>query len=185
MSEPTIQKKNMRTLVIEKRLSAPGSLFRTYLVNDLLLNKKFAIKRLSKSLMLKIYSVDDIKQRLKLISSLKHPCLSSFTNYFQESMNIVTIHEYHERTLFDELQKGERLTEELAFFGFLQILQAVTYLHSNKIYHGLINLDDVMIGKNGQLLLSGFEWPELFEQKRSQLGKRSTSFYLVKVMFNS
>mmetsp|Transcript_28328 Transcript_28328/g.25030 ORF Transcript_28328/g.25030 Transcript_28328/m.25030 type:complete len:220 (+) Transcript_28328:185-844(+) len=58
--------------------------------------------------------------------------------------------------LFDLIFQTGRLSEEMARFYFLQLCDALGYIHGKGIYHSDIKLSNVLLDKNYNLKLSDF-----------------------------
>jgi NIMA (never in mitosis gene a)-related kinase len=136
-----------------------------YLVKDLSNNKYYAMKRI-------IIDEKNEKQNAKnqneidIFKSLKHPNLIQYVNSFIHSRKskkakFCIIMEYADdgdlfKVVKDHLKANQKIKEEQIWKWFLQICQAIRYIHSKKIIHRDIKCQNIFLLKNGQIKLGDF-----------------------------
>ena len=148
-----------------------GSYGRVYLVTNKFNNKKYALKVINKNKLMQIYSDCRLVQNeVEIHSKLNHPNIIRLYNMKETENEIQILLEYAEKgSLFDLIQKTNGLDELKAFEYFIQIVNAVYFLHQNNIIHRDIKPENILIDKNNALKLCDFGWA-----KELNVNKRAT-----------
>ena len=88
------------------------------------------------SLKTKNFGMRDIQNEISIHSKLNHPNIIKLIGNFKTEDDVYLVLEYAEKGSFhDFLVKRKKLSEREALSYFLQIIDAVEYLHKNKILH--------------------------------------------------
>lgn len=139
------------------------------------------------------YALNKVK---KLMFLEKHENIISYLDSYQEVNKILFIMDYHYgNTLKEriELQLNKRIhstnnniktcnfSETLIWYWFLNILNALCYLHNNEIYHGDIKPDNLFIdSRTGALKIGNFSLDKLDENYFKMLNVRNYTSLLYK-----
>ena len=156
--------------IFPKQLGS-GSFGRVYLVSHNDLKSLFALKVIDKrKLMVSYGKLDIIYNEINIHSKLAHENIIKLYNVHEDNENINIIMEYAENGNLYELISKEKngLTEAKAFDYFIQVVNAVYYLHNNNIIHRDIKPENILIGNDNKIKLCDFGWAkELTLENRS------------------
>ena len=156
--------------IFPKQLGS-GSFGRVYLVSHNETKKLFALKIIDKrKLMVSYGKLDIIYNEINIHSKLDHENIIKLHNVHEDNDNINIIMEYAENWNLYELISKEKtgLNESKAFDYFIQVVNAVYYLHNNNIIHRDIKPENILIGANDKIKLCDFGWAkELTLENRS------------------
>ena len=147
-----------------------GSFGRVYLVKDNLSEKQYALKVINKRKLLQTYgNCKLIHNEIDIHSKLNHPNIIRLYNVSENDEEINILLEYAKNgSLFSLIQKEKGFSEHRAYKYFIQIVNAVYFLHQNNIIHRDIKPENILIGENDLLKLCDFGWAkELTMNKRS------------------
>ena len=165
---------NNFTKVIEdifpKQLGS-GSFGRVFLVSHNETQKLFALKVIDKRKLLMSYGkLDIIYNEINIHSKLDHENIIKLYNYNEDDENINIIMEYAPNgNLYNLITKEKAgFSEYKAFEYFIQVVNAVYYLHNNNIIHRDIKPENILIGEDNKIKLCDFGWAkELSLENRS------------------
>ena len=156
--------------IFPKQLGS-GSFGRVYLVSHKETKKLFALKVIDKrKLMVSYGKLDIIYNEINIHSKLAHENIIKLYNVHEDNENINIIMEYAENgNLFELISKEKNgLEESKAFDYFIQVVNAVYYLHNNNIIHRDIKPENILIGNDNKIKLCDFGWAkELTLENRS------------------
>ena len=147
-----------------------GSFGRVYLVTHNITKKKYALKVMNKHKLIQTYgNCDLIHNEIDIHSKLNHPNIIRLYNVLETEEEINILLEYAENgSLYSLIQKENGLSENRAYKYFIQIVNAVYFLHQNNIIHRDIKPENILIGENDTLKLCDFGWAkELTVNNRS------------------
>ncbi len=150
-----------------------GSYGRVYLIKHNKTNEEYALKVIDKKKLMQMYGrIDIIKNEINIHSKLSHENIIRLYNVYEDENSINLILEYAKNgNLYELLSQPENkkgLDEQRAFDYFIQVVNAVYYLHQNNIIHRDIKPENILIGKKGLLKLCDFGWAkELTLENRS------------------
>ena len=147
-----------------------GSFGRVYLVTHNITEKKYALKVMNKHKLMQTYGTCQlIYNEIGIHSKLNHPNIIKLYNVSETDEEINILLEYAENgTLYSLIQKEKGFSEHKAFKYFIQIVNAVYFLHQNNIIHRDIKPENILVGENGLLKLCDFGWAkELTMNNRS------------------
>lgn len=101
----------------------------------------------------------DLMREVEIHKRLKHVNIIRLINYFEDRENLYLILEYASRgSLFHLIKKKRHLTEDEAFFFFVQACAGIYFLHSIGLIHRDIKPENMLIGKNHTLKICDFGW---------------------------
>ena len=156
--------------IFPKQLGS-GSFGRVYLVSHNDSKKLFALRVIDKrKLMVSYGKLDIIYNEINIHSKLAHENIIKLYNVHEDNENINIIMEYAEKgNLFQLISKEKTgLDESKAFEYFIQVVNAVYYLHINNIIHRDIKPENILIGNDNKIKLCDFGWAkELTLENRS------------------
>ena len=156
--------------IFPKQLGS-GSFGRVYLVSHNDSKKLFALKVIDKrKLMISYGKLDIIYNEINIHSKLSHENIIKLYNIHEDNESINIIMEYAEKgNLFQLISKEKSgLDESKAFDYFIQVVNAVYYLHNNNIIHRDIKPENILIGNDNKIKLCDFGWAkELTLENRS------------------
>ena len=147
-----------------------GSYGHVYLVTHNITKKKFALKVINKHRIMQAYgNCDLIHNEKEIHSKLNHPNIIKLYNYFETEEEINFLLEYAEGgNLYSLIRKEKGFSENVAYKYFIQIVNAVYFLHRNNIIHRDIKPENILLGDNDLLKLCDFGWAkELTVNNRS------------------
>ena len=88
---------------------------------------------------------------IKILKKLEHPNIMKIYEYFDDSKNIYIVSEFCDQgDLLGKMNKLGSMSELVVKFLMGQILNAVSYLHDNDVFHGDIKLENVMLYKTSK-----------------------------------
>ena len=148
-----------------------GSFGRVYLVRHKENKKYCAIKEIDKKKYKQIYgNCNLLYNEISIHSRLVHNNIIRLYNIYEDNEKIYLIMEYAVNgNLFEKIKESKKgLSEKIAFKYFIQMVNAIYYLHQNNIIHRDIKPENILIGKNNVLKLADFGWSKEIEfEKRS------------------
>ena len=107
-----------------------------------------AMKIIPKSIIKEDENGRQLIDEIDILKSLEHPNIMKIYECFNDNENVYIISEYcNEGDLLGKMEKMHSMNEIVVKFLMGQILNAISYLHSNKVIHGDIKLENVMLYK--------------------------------------
>ena len=156
--------------IFPKQLGS-GSFGRVFLVTHNETKDYYALKVIDKRKLLMSYGkLDIIYNEINIHSKLDHENIIKLYNVHEDNESIYIVLEYAENgNLFEMITKEKNgLSEYSAFEYFIQVVNAVYYLHNNNIIHRDIKPENILIGKDNKIKLCDFGWAkELTLENRS------------------
>ena len=148
-----------------------GSFGRVYLVTHNITKKKYALKVINKHKVIQSYgNCDLIHNEIDIHSKLNHPNIIKLYNMLETEEEINILLEYAQNgSLYSLIKQENGFPENEAYKYFIQIVNAVYFLHQNNIIHRDIKPENILIGDNDLLKLCDFGWA-----KKITVNNRST-----------
>ena len=88
---------------------------------------------------------------IRILKKLEHPNIMKIYEYFDDSKNIYIVSELCDQgDLLGKMNKLGSMSEVVVKFLMGQILNALSYLHDNGVFHGDIKLENVMLYKTSK-----------------------------------
>lgn len=119
--------------------------------------KLFAAKTVAKA------SITQEKTRSKLLTeisihrSVRHPNIIRFVDCFEDDTNVYILLEYcSNQSLMELIRKRKRLTEPEVRYFTVQIIGAVSYLHSKRVLHRDLKLGNIMLDESMDIKIGDF-----------------------------
>ena len=153
------------------RMIGQGAFGKVNLGLNVLTGRIVAIKSLNKQNLEKnnenkkkiLYEVD-------LMKKLNHPNITKILELFESDKYFLIIMEYiNGGNLFSFVKKRRKINEKTAKFLFRQIIQGIKYIHSNKIVHRDIKLENILIDLNNNIKICDFGIGKILEKKNQIL----------------
>jgi len=121
-------------------------------------NKKTirAMKIISKKNILKGQS-NKLFEEIEILRRLEHPNIMKIYEYFIDDKNIYIITEFCDQgDLLGKMKKLYSMSELVVKYLMGQILDALAYLHDNRVFHGDIKLENIMLYKTSRKKIKRF-----------------------------
>lgn len=103
-------------------------------------------------------------REISLLKKLDHPNIIKIEDIFITQTEITTLTEYFPKILFDELLFFRRNPEKIKIAA-KQLLQAVAYIHSNKILHRDLKTSNIYLRKDNTLVVADFNHSRIYSEK--------------------
>lgn len=117
----------------------------------------FALKIISKSTIQNKNM--DLMREVKIHKRLKHDNIIRLINYFEDEKNLYLILEYASKgSLFHLIKKKRHLTEDEAFFFFVQACAGIYFLHTLGLIHRDIKPENMLLASRHTLKICDFGW---------------------------
>ena len=142
------------------RILGSGSYGQVYLCINRINKKYYAIKHMDKSRLHKaLKTLAGIYTEIDLQSRISHPNIVQLL-YVQESktaFDLVMECAFY-GSLFDFIRKNKCLSEEISFKYFIQVVNAIYFLHQNDLIHRDIKPENLLLYDNNIVKLCDFGW---------------------------
>lgn len=121
-------------------------------------NKKiFAGKVFVKSDIIKQKRAQKLVSEIKIHKSLHHPHIVALEHFFEDSNNVYILLEMcQNQTLHELLKRRKRLTELEVQCYIVQLIDALKYIHSNKVIHRDLKLSNLFLTDKMELKVGDF-----------------------------
>ena len=137
-----------------------GGYGKIYLAKNKKDNKEYAIKYVSKEKMKSVgvdYSI--IKREIDIHIRITHPMIIKLYSYLEDRYNFYLAMEYAKKgSLYQLIQQKKGMSENEAFFYFIQVASAIYFLHENGYAHRDIKPENILLDENGGIKLCDFGW---------------------------
>ena len=139
------------------KLLGKGGFARCYEFTSLETGKRFAVKVVPKITLKKARSKQKLMSEIKIHRTAKQPNIVNFEHFFEDSENVYILLELcPNQTLSEMVRRRKRLTELEVQCYLLQIVEALKYLHSNKIIHRDLKLGNLFLSERMEIKLGDF-----------------------------
>src|SRR5437764_9594609 len=137
------------------RLLGRGGFAEVYLGQHLYLNKQAALKVLQ--IALNEEDVERFVKEAQILASLNHPHIVRVLDFAVENGTPFLVMEYAlNGTLRQRHPHGSPLPTETVVFYVRQVASALQYAHDQHLVHRDIKPENMLLGSNGEVLLSDF-----------------------------
>jgi len=145
-----------------------GTYGKVKLATHLATNEKVAIKIIDKSRLIHDGDNDRILNEMKILTKLDHPnILKAFEVFEEEKFYYIVMERPAKGDLFNYICSKGRLSMDEASFIYYQIVNAIQYLHKNKIVHRDMKPENIMLTKDMIVKIGDFGLSKYF--KRSDI----------------
>ena len=137
-----------------------GGYGKLYLSKNIIDNKEYAIKYISKKKMKEVgVDISVIKREIDIHIRINHPHIIKLVSYFEDRNNFYLVMEYAQKgNLYQLIRQKKGMDENEAFHYFIQVVSAIHFLHINGYAHRDIKPENILLDKNGQVKLCDFGW---------------------------
>jgi aurora kinase len=159
---------NLDMFEIDEKKLGKGKFARVYHAKDRETELEYALKTMKKTDLHYGKVEEQARGSIKIQSEIDHPnVLKVFGNFEDDSKIYVLMELSREGSLYDLAQKNTKVPEPQAAKLIAQLAQALTYIHGKNIIHRDINPENVLIGADGEIKVSGFIWSKPMVDGRS------------------
>ena len=124
-------------------------------------NRLYSIKAIRKDKILKVGFTSALNKYIEVMYRVNHCFFLRLLNHFEDENNLYLIFQcINEVTLLDKINLRV-LTKEKIFKYFKQILEAVQFLHSKKIYFNSLEPESIIIDNNDNIRLSDYAYSKI------------------------
>ena len=124
-------------------------------------NRLYSIKAIRKDKILKVGFTSTLNKYIEVMYKVNHCFFLRLLNHFEDENNLYLIFQcINEVTLLDKINL-RILTKEKIFKYFKQILEAVQFLHSRKIYFNSLEPESIIIDNNDNIRLTDYAYSKI------------------------
>ena len=140
---PVMEKNKIKTI-------GSGSFGQVYLAWNNIDNKLYAIKHMDKKKLIEIlHSLKGIYQEIDIQSRIEHPNIVKILYKDEDDDSFDLVMEYAENgNLFHYIRKNKGLNEFKTFQLFIQVVNAINFLHENDLIHRDIKPENILLFNN-------------------------------------
>ena len=137
-----------------------GSFGQVFLVINNINKKQYAIKHMQKEKLMNILqSLYTIYKEIEFQSIIDHPNIVKLLNAEEDEENFDLVMEYAKNgNLFHYIRKNKGLSEDISFNLFIQVVNAINFLHSNDLIHRDIKPENILMYDENHIKLCDFGW---------------------------
>ena len=127
-----------------------GSFGKVYLSKNILDNKIYAIKHMDKNKLIKLlHSLKGIYHEIDIQSRIEHENIIKILYAYEDKESFDLVMEYAPNgNLFHYIRKNNGLNELQSFQLFIQVVNAVNFLHKNDLIHRDIKPENILLFNN-------------------------------------
>ena len=163
-----------------------GSFGEVFLVMNTINKKLYAIKHMEKkSLSTKLNSLEGIYKEIYIQSRIDHPNILPILYVNETSSDFDLVLEYASGgSLFHYIRRKQYLSEPLAFSLFIQVINAIYFLHKNNFIHRDIKPENILLFDNNIIKLCDFGWCVRLEEGQQRATFCGTTEYMSPELVN-
>ena len=170
------------------RLIGQGAFGKVNIGLNILTGRVVAIKSFNKkSLSTNGDNMKKILSETDLMKKLNHPNVTKILEMFEDEEYILIAMEYiNGGNLFSFVKKRRKLSEKTAKFLFRQIILGIKHIHSKKIVHRDIKLENILIDLNNNIKICDFGIGRILKNEKQLLyDKCGTPMYMAPEILTS
>ena len=139
------------------RLIGQGAFGKVNIGLNVLSGRIVAVKSFIKDELKNSENMAKILYETNLMRKLNHPNITKILETFEDDKYIFIIMEYiNGGNLFSFVKKRRKLSEKISKFLFRQIILGIQHIHSKKIVHRDIKLENILIDLNNRIKICDF-----------------------------
>ena len=101
--------------------------------------------------------INRLFEEIEILRKLEHSNIMKIYEYFIDENNLYIITEFcDEGDLLGKMKKLNKMSELVVKYLMSQILDALLYLHANRVFHGDIKLENIMLYKTSRKCVKRF-----------------------------
>ena len=101
--------------------------------------------------------INRLFEEIEILRKLEHSNIMKIYEYFIDENNLYIISEFcDEGDLLGKMKKLNKMSELVVKYLMSQILDALLYLHANRVFHGDIKLENIMLYKTSRKCVKRF-----------------------------
>jgi calcium-dependent protein kinase len=125
-----------------------GAFGTVYMVENKTSKIKRAMKIISKECILNGVDLQEVTNEIKILSLLDHPNIMKIYEFYEDNENFYINNEFCDQgDIAEKMDKEGTLSEFIVRYFMNQVFRAVSYLHSQKIIHGDIKRENILLEK--------------------------------------
>ena len=142
------------------KIIGSGSYGQVYLAFHTINKKYYAIKHMDKKKLYSLlHSLSSIQKEIDIQSKIDHPNIVKLLFVKETNISYDLIMEYASSgSLFHYIRKFKGLNENKSFSLFIQVVNAVNFLHQNDLIHRDIKPENILMFDNNMVKLCDFGW---------------------------
>eukprot|EP01083_Nonionella_stella_P000595 1681_1 len=98
----------------------------------------------------------NLRSEIQILSQLNHPNIIRLLDWFETTSEICVVTEFATGELFEILEGDRTLPEDVVRTIAVQLVQALKYLHSNRVIHRDMKPQNILITSDGSVKLCDF-----------------------------
>ena len=163
-----------------------GAFGQVFLVMNKINQKYYAIKHMEKKILAnKMNNLDGIYKEIYIQSRIDHPNILPILFVSETISDFDLVLEYAScGSLFYFIRKNKCLNEPLSFSLFIQVVNAVYFLHKNNLLHRDIKPENILLFENNILKLCDFGWCVKLEEGQQRDTFCGTTEYMSPELVN-
>lgn len=139
------------------KLIGEGAFGRVCLVRNRINDKVYAMKVITKKLLVKKNHISYMKSEREILTKVVHPFIVSLKFAFQTEKRLFLVMDYLSGgELFFQLKRRGLIMEEEARFYTAEIVLAIDFLHNCGIIHRDLKPENVLLAGDGHIALTDF-----------------------------
>ncbi|KAH6819212.1 SOS3-interacting protein 3 [Perilla frutescens var. frutescens] len=148
------------------RLLGHGTFAKVYHARNLESGRSVAMKIVGKEKVIKVGMMEQVKREISVMKMMHHPNIVELHEVMASKSKIYFAMEFvRGGELFAKIAKG-RLKEELARSYFQQLISAIDFCHSRRVYHRDLKPENLLLDEDGNLKVTDFGLSALSDHLR-------------------
>ena len=142
------------------KIIGSGSFGQVYLGLNTIKKTYYAIKHMDKkNIITLLHSLTGVQKEIEIQSKIDHPNIVKLLYVKETDISYDLVMEYAPRgNLFHYIRKNKGLNEDITFNLFIQVVNAINFLHENDLIHRDIKPENILLFDNNIVKLCDFGW---------------------------